>query len=129
MLKKYNVTVNGKSYEVEVEEVRAAGTVTAPAAPKPANPTVSIPAPATAKPAAAPVPPAGATTVNAPMPGTILNLKVKQGDSVKRGDVLLILEAMKMGNEIFSPQDGTVSAIHVNQGSSVNTNDPLVSIS
>ena len=124
-MRKFNITVNGVAYEVEVEEV-AAGEASAPvaAAPK-AAPKAAAPA---AKPAAAPkaAPVANGTKVNAPMPGTILDVKVAQGQAVKKGDVLLILEAMKMENEILAPQDGTVAQVTVSKGASVNSGDPLV---
>ncbi|MBR3019501.1 MAG: biotin/lipoyl-binding protein [Clostridia bacterium] len=124
-MRKFNITVNGVAYEVEVEEV-AAGESAAPAAPKAAPPAPKA-APA-AKPAAAPkaAPVANGTKVNAPMPGTILDVKVAQGAAVKKGDVLLILEAMKMENEILAPQDGTVAQVAVSKGASVNSGDPLV---
>ena len=79
------------------------------------------------KPAAA-KPAAGAKTVNAPMPGTILKMSVKVGDTVKNGDLVCILEAMKMENEIFAAEDGTVSAVNAPQGSSVNTGDAIVTL-
>ena len=124
-MRKFNITVNGVAYEVEVEEV-AAGEASAPvaAAPK-AAPKAAAPA---AKPAAAPkaAPVANGTKVNAPMPGTILDVKVAQGQAVKKGDVLLILEAMKMENEILAPQDGTVAQVTVSKGASVNSGDALV---
>jgi len=124
-MRKFNITVNGVAYEVEVEEV-AAGEASAPvaAAPK-AAPKAAAPA---AKPAAAPkaAPVANGTKVNAPMPGTILDVKVAQGQAVKKGDILLILEAMKMENEILAPQDGTVAQVAVSKGASVNSGDPLV---
>ena len=124
-MRKFNITVNGVAYEVEVEEV-AAGEASAPAAPKAAAPAPKA-APA-AKPAAAPkaAPVANGTKVNAPMPGTILDVKVAQGQAVKKGDILLILEAMKMENEILAPQDGTVAQVAVSKGASVNSGDPLV---
>ena len=124
-MRKFNITVNGVAYEVEVEEV-AAGEASAPAAPKAAAPAPKA-APA-AKPAAAPkaAPVANGVKVNAPMPGTILDVKVAQGAAVKKGDVLLILEAMKMENEILAPQDGTVAQVAVSKGASVNSGDPLV---
>ena len=124
-MRKFVVNVNGKSYEVEVEE--KGGAVSAPAA----APVVSAPAVSEA-PKAAPAPaavPAGATAVNSPMPGTIMSISVKPGDSVKAGDVLCILEAMKMENEIVAPKDATVASVNVNQGQSVNSGDLLVSLS
>jgi len=130
MIKKYNVTVNGKSYQVEVEEVRETPVYSAPPVVK-ADTGDRGRSPLQSAPAAAPkvtAVPAGASTVTAPMPGTILNIKVKQGDAVKRGDVLLILEAMKMENEILAANDSTVAVIHVTQGTSVNTGDNLISL-
>ena len=124
-MRKFNITVNGVAYEVEVEEV-AAGEASAPAAAAPkAAPKAAAPA---AKPAAAPkaAPVANGTKVNAPMPGTILDVKVAQGQAVKKGDVLLILEALKMENEILAPQDGTVAQVTVSKGASVNFGDALV---
>ena len=127
-MRKFNITVNGVAYEVEVEEV-AAGEASAPvaAAPK-AAPKAAAPA---AKPAAAPkaAPVANGTKVNAPMPGTILDVKVAQGQAVKKGDVLLILEAMKMENEILAPQDGSIAQVNVSKGASVNSGDVLVVLS
>ncbi len=128
-MRKFNINVNGKSYEVEVEEVRdgvAAAPVvaSAPAAPKAVSAPKATPAPA---PKAAPVSvPAGANTVVAPMPGTILSINVKAGDTVKKGQILCILEAMKMENEIMSGIDATVTSVAVNQGDSVNTGQVLV---
>ncbi len=125
-MKKYTITVNGTAYEVEVEEL---GGVAAPkaAAPKAAAPAAApapkaAPAPA---PAAKPVA-AGAATVNAPMPGKVLDVKCKAGDAVKAGDVLLILEAMKMQNEIMAPSDGTISDVRVAAGTTVNTGDVMI---
>ncbi len=112
-MKKFNITVNGKTYEVDVEEI---GGVSAPAA-----------APKPAAPAAAPkAVPAGGNTVTSPMPGTILDIKVKEGDTVSSGQVLIILEAMKMENEIMAPADGTVTSIQVQKGASVNAGDVLI---
>ena len=123
-MKYYNITVNGVAYSVSVEETAAgaapvAAPVAAPAAPK------AAPAPAAAPKAAGA---AGAVTVKAPMPGNILDVKVAAGASVKAGDVLVILEAMKMENEIVAPQDGTVASINVNKGDTVNSGDVLVSM-
>ncbi len=103
-MKKYRVTVNGTAYEIELEELTGA----APAAP------AAAPAPAPA--AAAP---AGGEQVTSPMPGTILDVKVSQGAAVKKGDVLMILEAMKMENEIMCPCDGKVASIHASKGTAV----------
>lgn len=107
-MKKYRVTVNGTAYEIELEELTGA----APAAAAPA----AAPAPAPAPAAAAP---AGGEQVTSPMPGTILDIKVSQGASVKEGDVLMILEAMKMENEIMCPCNGTVASINTSKGAAV----------
>lgn len=123
-MRKFNITVNGKTYEVDVEEV---GGVSAPAAPAPVRAAAPAQAPAPAKKAAAPV--AGATVVKAPMPGTIVSVKVKEGDKVAKDTLVAVLEAMKMENEIFAGCDGTVAAINANAGDSVNTGDAIVSIS
>ena len=126
-MRKFNISVNGKKYEVEVEEVGGASApVSAPKSAAPA-PKPAAPAPA-AKPAAKAAPPAGSTVVKAPMPGTIVSIKVNAGDMVKKGDVLVILEAMKMENEIMAPQDGKVVAVNTSNGVSVNTGDALVSL-
>ena len=128
-MRKFNITVNGVSYEVEVEEVGAgfAAPVAAPApvaaAPVAAAPKAAAPAPAAAPKAAAPV--ANGLKVVSPMPGTILDVKVSQGAAVKKGDILMILEAMKMENEIVAPEDGTVAQVNVQKGASVNSGDVL----
>ncbi|MBQ7656724.1 MAG: acetyl-CoA carboxylase biotin carboxyl carrier protein subunit [Clostridia bacterium] len=124
-MRKFNITVNGVAYEVEVEEVAAGESAAPAAAPKAAAPAPkAAPAAKPAAPKAAPV--ANGTKVNAPMPGTILDVKVAQGQAVKKGDILCILEAMKMENEILAPQDGTVAQVNVTKGASVNSGDPLV---
>ena len=123
-MKYYNITVNGVAYSVSVEETAAGA---APVAAAPAAPKAPA-APAAAPKAAAPVAAAGAVTVKAPMPGNILDVKVAAGASVKAGDVLVILEAMKMENEIVAPQDGTVASVNVNKGDTVNSGDVLVSM-
>ncbi len=123
-MRKFNITVNGVAYEVEVEEVAAGESAAPKAAPVAAAPKAAPAAKPAAPKAAAPV--ANGTKVNAPMPGTILDVKVAQGAAVKKGDVLCILEAMKMENEILAPQDGTVAQVTVSKGASVNSGDPLV---
>ena len=116
-MKNYTITVNGNVYNVSVEEgVGAAAPVAAPAvaaAPAPAA------APAAAPKAAAPAGAAGAVAVTAPMPGKILGVKASAGQAVKKGQVILVLEAMKMENEIVAPQDGTIATINVAAGDSV----------
>lgn len=128
-MKNLKITVNGTAYDVQVEEVAAgAAPVAAPApAAKPAAPAAA-PAPVAAPaPAAAPVP-AGAETVNSPMPGTIVSVNVSAGQNVKKGDVLVVLEAMKMENEIMAPRDAVVASVQVNKGDSVDSGTPLVSL-
>ncbi len=121
-MKNYKVIVNGTAYEVAVEEISAADVKTVEAAPA----KEEAPAPA---PAAAPVAaPAGGETVTAPMPGTILDVKVKEGQAVKSGDILVILEAMKMENEIFAPCDGTVAGLSVSNGATVDSGAVICSI-
>ena len=123
-MKKYNITVNGTTYEVYVEEADAS------AAPAPvvnvAAPKAAAPAPAPAAPKAAA--PAGANAVTAPMPGTILQVKVTAGQAVKKGDVICVLEAMKMENDIPAPCDGVIASISVQKGASVAAGDVLASI-
>ena len=130
MIKKFNVKVNGNSYEVEVEEIKDGVQPVAPAVQRPAAAPAPAPAAPTAAPApkAAPVAVSGAGTVAAPMPGTVLDIKVKEGDVVKSGQVCVILEAMKMENELPAPCDGTVKSVNVTKGASVNTADVLVVI-
>ena len=115
-MKKYRVTVNGTVYEVELEELTGSAPVSAPAAP------AAAPAPA------ASAAPAAGEQICAPMPGNILDVKVKAGDSVKAGDTLLILEAMKMENEISAPQDGTIASVNVRKGDVVNSGDLLITM-
>lgn len=137
-MKKFNVKVNGKAYAVEVEEVggftyqpvqneapiqQAAVTAQTHSAPEPAstpNAPESMPKNSSE--------PAIGETISAPMPGTILEIKVKEGQSIKSGDVLFILEAMKMENEIVSPKDGVVNAIYTSKGATVNTGEPMITI-
>ncbi len=126
-MRKFMITVNGKSYEVLAEEIKdGSAAPTIPAAP------VAVPVPAAPKaaPKAAPAAaaPAGAEKVAAPMPGTILEVKVSNGQAVKEGDVLFILEAMKMENEILAPKAGTVVALSTSKGASVASGDTLCAI-
>ena len=124
MSNKYRVVVDGTAYTVEVESLGAGSAMPAPVA-APA----AAPAPAPATPAAAPAPVAeGANTVTAPMPGKILNVKVNVGDSVNNGDLVLLLEAMKMENEVFATASGKVTEIRVKSGDNVNTGDVLLVI-
>ena len=117
-MKNYTITVNGNVYEVTVEE---GFTGAAKAAPAPA------PAPAPAAPAPA-APAAGSVAVTAPMPGKILGVKLQAGTAVKRGQVILILEAMKMENEIVAPQDGTIASINVAVGDMVEPGATLATL-
>ena len=127
MIKKYNITVNGNSYEVEVEEVGSEGVaVSRPQAVPQSAPKAQAPKAAAPKPQAAPA--GGSGSVSAPMPGTINDVKVSVGDSVKKGQVLLILEAMKMENEIMASCDGKVTGVNVVKGASVSVGDVLVTI-
>ena len=128
---KYKVTLNGRTYEVEVDAGKAMLVDEYEAyAPAPADPE----APAAAAPAAAPAPAAPAAPavtaagepVNSPMPGTILRVEVAQGAAVKEGQLLVVLEAMKMENEILAPKDGTVAQVVVSKGSHVETGSPLI---
>lgn len=135
---KYNVTLNGKIYEVDVTETDAVvtgvsqvpvGAVVAPA------PVVAAPAPAVAPAEEAPAAPAApvpvsadGTQVKAPMPGTILAVKKNVGDAVKTGEVIVVLEAMKMENDICAPCDGVVKSINAPKGTTVNTDDVLAVI-
>lgn len=148
-MRKFIVNVGGNSYEVEVEEVGAASSARAvPKVPLTRTPVGRVPAPVAAAPAAAapvPVPAvapapapaptpaptavsAGATSITAPMPGNILDVKVKVGDTVSSDSVVIILEAMKMENEIFAGVSGTVAAVNVVKGATVNSGDVLVVI-
>ena len=125
-MKNYRVTVNGIPYDVVVEEIGevASSAPTAPAAPV----APAAPAAAPKAPAAAPKGNAGATAIKAPMPGTLIKVNVKAGDAVKKGDVLCVLEAMKMENDILAPADGVVATVEAAQGASVATDAVLVTL-
>lgn len=134
MIMIYKVTLNGKVYEVEVEKGEAviqaeyeAALPAAPAAPAPAAPAAPAPSAAAAS-AAAPAVQAGAGTVPSPLPGNINEVRFSAGQTVKAGDVVIILEAMKMENEIVAPKAGTLTKIHVQKGAVVNTGDPLFDV-
>ena len=129
-MKTYNITVNGVTYTVEVEEVGATASAPVAAAPV-AAPAAPVAAPAAPK--AAPAAPkasgaAGTVSVKAPMPGNIMKVNCKVGASVKKGDVLMVLEAMKMENDICAPQDGVVASVEVAQGATVETDAVLVTL-
>ena len=124
---KYSVTLNGKVYEVEVEESDAVITSVSDAAPAPAAPVAAPAAPVAAAPTA-PAASADGEKVAAPMPGTILSVSASVGQAVKAGEVLMILEAMKMENEIVAPCNGTVKQILVQKGSTVATDQALAVI-
>jgi biotin carboxyl carrier protein len=117
-MKNYVITVNGTSYDVTVEEVGGAAPVAA----------TPVAAPVKAAPAKAAAPAAGSVSVTAPMPGKILNVKLQAGAVVKKGDVILILEAMKMENEIVAPEDGTIASINVATGDSVEAGAVLATL-
>lgn len=126
-MRKFQVTVNGNVYEVEVEEVGNDGVVSTPktvATPTPK--AVSVPVPKAAASVAAI--PANAAKVVAPMPGKIVDVKVKVGQTIKEGDLVAILEAMKMENEVFATQGGTIASVNVSAGAMVESNDVIVTI-
>ena len=124
-MKTYNITVNGVTYTVNVEEVGASAAVAAPAAAPVAVPAAPVAAPKAAPKASGA---AGAVSVKAPMPGNVMKVNCKAGASVKKGDVLIVLEAMKMENDICAPQDGVVASVEVAQGATVETDAVLVTL-
>lgn len=119
-MKRYNINVNGNAYDVTVEEIEAGAEA----------PVTAAPAPKAAKPAAkaAPSGAQGGINVEAPMPGTVVDVKAKVGDKVKNGDDIVIVEAMKMENAIPAPCDGTIASINVSKGDSVNTGTVIATI-
>ena len=121
---KYEIILKDKKYEIEVEkgDARVMSVAAVAAVPAP----VSTPVPVAPVTASAPVTVGGGEPISCPMPGTILDIKVSAGQSVKKGDILLVLEAMKMENEITSPSDAVVKQVVVNKGASVNTGDTLI---
>ena len=122
-MKNYTITVNGVAYDVTVEEGGAVA-----AAPVAAAPKAAPAAPKAAPKAAAPAGAQGGVKVNAPMPGKILGVKVAAGQAVKKGDVLVVLEAMKMENEIVAPQDGSVASVNTSVGEQVEAGAVLVTL-
>lgn len=125
--KMLNVEVNGAAYQVELENAPAAKPAPAPAPAASSSPAAPAPAPAAA-PASAPAASGAGEKVNSPLPGVIIEVSVKEGQAVKAGQKVAVLEAMKMENEISAPKDGTVTAIHVSKGDSVLEGAPIVSI-
>ncbi len=126
-MKNYRITVNGNTYDVAVEELNGTTAPAAPAAFAPAKP-----APA-AQAAPAPAPKAasngtGSVKVNAPMPGKVISIKAKAGEHVTKGQTIMVLEAMKMENEIVAPQDGTIASVDVSEGASVEAGSLLASL-
>lgn len=126
-MKNYRITVNGNTYDVAVEEI---GGGAAPAAAAPVMTPAAPAAPAAPAPAATPAASGskGSVVVSAPMPGKILGVKTEVGKAVKKGDVLMVLEAMKMENEIVAPQDGTVASVETTVGAQVESGDTLVTL-
>ncbi|MDD4583574.1 MAG: biotin/lipoyl-binding protein [Eubacteriales bacterium] len=129
-MKKYKITVNGKTYEVEVEEIGGQTPPTQTTTTTPAAPEIPQPKPQP-KPQPQPKNPgtaAGKQKITSPMPGTIISIKTKPGDKVQKGNIIMILEAMKMENEIIAPEDGVITSIDTSEGASVNTGDILATL-
>lgn len=125
-MKNFRVTVNGNTYDVAVEELGESATAPAApvqsVAPAPVAPVKSAPAPTKSN------APSSAKKITAPMPGTVLDIKVKEGDAVSENQLVIVLEAMKMENEIVTPYAGTVASINTSKGALVNSGDLLLSI-
>ena len=117
-MKTYTITVNGKAYAVTVEEGAAAA----------GAPVAAAPVAAPAAPAAAPAGAAGSVQVTAPMPGKVVAVKASVGQAVKKGEVVLVLEAMKMENDIVAPEDGTIASINVANGDAVESGAVLATL-
>ncbi|MGB4588211.1 MAG: biotin/lipoyl-containing protein [Clostridiaceae bacterium] len=133
MLRKFRIKINEKEYMVEMEELGVApgaGPISAPTAAPVAPVAAPAAAPVQAAPVAAPavVPTGEGLTMDSPMPGNILDVRVKVGDQVKENQVIVILEAMKMENEIVAPQDGVITALYVTKGSPIDVGAPIVTI-
>jgi biotin carboxyl carrier protein len=128
-MRKFSITVNGQAFDVEVEEIGGAPVFApAPAAAAPVFTPAAAPVAPAPTPTAAAATPAAGEPVQSPMPGTILDVKVSVGQAVKKGDVLAVLEAMKMENEILAARDAVVAGISVAKGSTVNAGDTLVTL-
>lgn len=129
-MKNYRITVNGTAYDVAVEELGQGAVASAPVAPVAPAPVAAVAAPVApvAAPKAAASGSEGSIKVNAPMPGKILGVKASVGQAVKKGDVIIVLEAMKMENEVVAPEDGTVASINVSEGANVESGDVLATL-
>lgn len=127
-MKNYRITVNGTAYDVAVEDLSQGAAPATPVAAAPAPVAAAPAASAAAAPAPAAAASAGSIEVSAPMPGKILGVKANVGQAVKKGDVVLILEAMKMENEVVAPSDGTIASINVAVGDSVESGDILATM-
>ena len=123
---KYEVILNGKKFEIEVEEGKAVILNETAAEPKPQSTLAAIPAAAPVSPLTAPTPVGTGEPVNSPLPGSVISVKVSAGQTVKAGDTLVVIEAMKMENEIAAPRNATVSSVAVSNGQSVESGTPLV---
>lgn len=132
MLRKFRIKINNKEYMVEMEEIGAPVPVVQPAAvlaPAATPASAAVPAPAaTPAPVAAPPVSGNGTTLDAPMPGKVLKLLVNVGEQVKENQPIIVLEAMKMENEIVAPKDGVISAVYVKEGSSIDVGQPIATV-
>lgn len=124
-MKKYKITVNGKTYEVEVEEMGAQNFIPTQTTNTPISPEVAQQPKPQQQPKQKNSGTVGKQKITSPMPGTIISINKKPGDKIQKGDVIMILEAMKMENEIIAPEDGVITSIDTSEGASVNTGDIL----